>query len=92
MPQELLEILWQQDPGRVPPCRSHRLLQISLAAIQARNHHFGHTTWSQSIKAIKACHQSMAGQLLNQGNWGGSGAQVAGQNALGHQMETANPI
>jgi hypothetical protein len=92
MAQELLDILWQKGHGRVPQCCPHRLLQISFVAIQARNLHFGHTAWSQSIKTIKTGHQSMAWQLLNQGNGSGSGALIAGQNALGHQMETADPI
>jgi hypothetical protein len=92
MPQELLDILWHKGHGRVPHCCPHRLLQISFAAIQARNLHFGHTAWSQSIKAIKAGHKSMPWQLLNKGNGSGSGGLVASQNSLGHQMETADPI
>ena len=92
MPQELLDILGHKGHGRVLRCPPHRLLQFSFAAIQARNHHFGHTAWSQSITAIKAGHPSMARQRLNQGNGSGSGALAAGQNALGHQMETADPI
>ena len=92
MAQELLDILWHKGHGRVPHCCPHRLLQISFAAIQARNLHFGHTAWSQSIKTIKTGHQSMAWQLLHQGDGSRSGALASGQNALGNQMETADPI
>jgi hypothetical protein len=92
MAQELLDILWHHGHGREPQCCPHRLLQISFAAIQARNLHFGYTTWSQSIKTIKTGHQSMAWQLLHQGNGSGSRAVAAGQNALGNQLETADPI
>lgn len=92
MAQELLDILWHNGHGRVLRCCPHRFLQISFAAIQARNHHFGHTAWSPCIQAIEARHPSMARQFLNQGDGTGSGARVAGQNTLGHQMETADPI